>query len=261
MLDEGMDTLTLFDLADRRALVTGSSRGIGYALAEGLAGAGAEIIINSRDGETLGAAAADLAEKGATVKALAFDAANEDSVVSAVDFAEAEIGPIDILINNVGMQLRVPLEDFPLDGFEQILRTNVSSAFIAGKAVGKHMLARGTGRIINICSINSLLARPSITPYTASKGALANLTKGMATEWGPKGLCVNGIAPGYFHTEMTQNLVDDAEFTAWVNARTPAGRWGEVRELVGAAVFLASDASTYVNGHILYVDGGLTARI
>ena len=256
-----MDTLSLFNLAGRRALVTGSSRGIGRALAEGLAGAGAEILLNSRDAETLGAAAADLAEKGAKVKALAFDATNEETVVAAVDHAEAEFGPIDILINNAGMQLRAPLEDFPLDGFEQVLRTNVSSAFVVGRAVARHMLARGAGRIINICSINSLLARPSITPYTVSKGALVNLTKGMATEWGPKGLCVNGIAPGYFRTEMTQNLVDDAEFTSWVEGRTPAGRWGEVRELVGAAVFLASEASTYVNGHILYVDGGLTARV
>ena len=256
-----METLRLFDLSGKRALITGSSRGIGYALAEGLAGAGAEILINSRDGKTLGAAAADLAEKGAAVKALAFDVTNEDSVVAAVDFAEAEIGPVDILINNAGMQLRMPLEDFPLDAFEQVLRTNVSSAFITSKAVARHMLARGSGRIINICSLNALLARPSITPYTVSKGALANLTKGMATEWAPKGLHVNGIAPGYFRTEMTRNLVDDAEFTAWVEGRTPAGRWGEINELVGAAVFLASEASTYVNGQILYVDGGLTARV
>ncbi|MBU1174603.1 MAG: SDR family oxidoreductase, partial [Alphaproteobacteria bacterium] len=233
----------------------------GRALAEGLAGAGAEILINGRDTEALGAAAADLASKGARVKALAFDVTSEDSVAAAVDHAEREIGPIDILVNNAGMQKRAPIEDFPLDAFETLMRTNVTSAFITAKAVARHMIGRGAGRIVNICSINTLLARPSITPYTASKGALANLTKGMATEWGPKGLTVNGLAPGYVRTELTANLVADAAFSAWLCERTPLGRWGEVEDLVGAAVFLCSEASRFVNGHILYVDGGLTARV
>lgn len=255
------NTLSLFDLSGKRALVTGSSRGIGFALANGLAGAGAEILINSRDAKSLGAVAADFAENGASVRALAFDATHEDSAREAIDYAEATFGPIDILINNAGMQHRAPLEDFPLDRFETLMRTNVSSAFITGQAVANHMLKRGAGRIINICSVNSLLARATITPYVTSKGALANLTKGMATEWGPRGINVNGIAPGYFKTELNKALIEDAEFSARLAERTPLGRWGNIEELVGAAVFLSSEAASYVNGHILYVDGGLTVRI
>ncbi len=261
MLDGVMNTLSLFDLSGRRALITGSSRGIGLALARGLAGAGAEILVNGRDAEALGTAAAGLAAEGASVRALAFDVTSEDSVGEAIDYAESAIGPIDILINNAGMQHRAPLQDFPAETFDALLRANVTSAFLVGKAVARHMIARRSGRIINICSVNSLLARPGIAPYTASKGALANLTKGMATDWGPYGLAINGIAPGYFRTELSRTLWQDKAFSAWVEERTPAGRWGEVAELVGAAIFLASEASSFVNGHILYVDGGMTARV
>ena len=256
-----MNTLSLFDLSGKRALVTGSSRGIGFALARGLAGAGAEILINGRDAEALGTAAADLAAGGAKVRALAFDVTSEESVSDAISYAEAEIGPIDILVNNAGMQHRAPLEDFPAEAFDAVMRTNVTSAFLVGKAVARHMLERKSGRIINICSLTSSLARATITPYATSKGAIANLTKGMATEWAARGLNVNGIAPGYFRTELNRALWQDPKFTGWLEERTPAQRWGEVEELIGAAVFLASEASAFVNGHILYVDGGFSARM
>ncbi len=261
MLDEDMNTLSLFDLTGKRALITGSSRGIGFALAKGLAGAGAEILINGRSAEALGAAASDLAAEGAKVSALAFDVTSEESVADAISYAEKDIGPIDILINNAGMQHRAPLEDFPAEAFEAIMRANVTSAFLVGKAVASNMLARGSGRIINICSLTTRLARVNITPYTTSKGAIANLTKGMATEWAGRGLNVNGLAPGYFKTELNRALFEDDGFTSWLTERTPAGRWGDTSELIGAAVFLASKASSFVNGHILYVDGGLSARM
>ena len=174
---------------------------------------------------------------------------------------EAEIGAIDILVNNAGVQFRAPLEDFPEEQWERLFKTNVSGAFHAGKAVARHMIARGKGKIINIGSVQSELARPNIAPYTATKGAIRNLTRGMCADWAKHGLQINAIAPGYFRTELNQALVDDAEFSAWLEKRTPAGRWGNVDELVGAAVFLASDASSFVNGHTLYVDGGMTASV
>lgn len=256
-----MTALSMFNLAGRRALVTGSSRGIGFGIAGALAAAGAEVILNARDQVALGAAAAKLADAGATVRALAFDVTSEQSVEDAVAFAESEIGPIDILVNNAGMQHRAPLEDFPLAKFEQVMSTNVTSAFIVGRAVGRGMIARKKGKIINICSVMSNLARPSIAPYAASKAAIANLTRGMATDWARHGLHVNGIAPGYIRTELNEALLSNAEFNAWVEKRTPMGRWGEPSELGGAAIFLASDASSYVNGHILYVDGAFTATV
>lgn len=256
-----MKTLDLFNLGGKRALITGSSRGIGLGLAKGLAGAGASVVINSRDPQALGLVADGLANVGIDVKALAFDVTDADGVEEAIAYCEDEIGPIDILINNAGMQHRAPLEDFPPEKFEQIMQTNVTSAFLVGQAVAKRMIPRKSGRIINICSVMSSLARATITPYTASKGAIANLTKGMATEWARHGLNVNGIAPGFFATELNAALVADKDFTAWLEKRTPMGRWGEIDELVGAAVFLASDASSFVNGHILYVDGGVTVSV
>ena len=256
-----MQGLSMFSLAGKRALVTGSSRGIGYAIATALAAAGAEIVLNARDKVALGAAAATLAETGATVRGVAFDVTSPDSIADAIGYIETDIGQVDILVNNAGMQHRAPLEDFPDDIFERLMATNVTSAFLVSKAVVKAMIARGDGRIINICSLMSGLARNSITPYAVSKAAIANMTRGMATEWARHGINANGIAPGYFKTELNAALVANAEFTAWVEKRTPAGRWGNVEELGGAAVFLASPASTYVNGHILYVDGGFTATV
>lgn len=251
----------LFSLTGRRALVTGSSQGIGYALAEGLAGAGAEIVLNGRDTTKLAAAAARLSSAGARVTTLAFDATDHDGVREAIDGFEAEMGPIDILINNAGMQHRTPLEDFPADRFEALLQTNVASVFHVGQACARHMIGRSAGKIINIASVQTALARPGIAPYTATKGAVANLTKGMATDWARHGLQINAIAPGYFDTPLNAALVADPEFSAWLEKRTPAGRWGNVDELVGAAVFLASPASSFVNGHTLFVDGGITASL
>jgi gluconate 5-dehydrogenase len=251
----------LFALNGRRALITGSSQGIGFALAKGLAEAGAEIVLNGRDTGKLEASAKVLSEAGADVKTLAFDVTDHDGVRAAVDVFEADAGQIDILINNAGMQHRTELEDFPADAFERLLQTNVASVFHVGQAVARHMIGRGAGKIINIASVQTLLARPGIAPYTATKGAVANLTKGMATDWAKHGLQCNAIAPGYFDTPLNAALVADPKFSAWLENRTPAGRWGQVEELVGAAVFLSSGASSFVNGHTLFVDGGITASL
>jgi len=256
-----MDSLSMFSLAGKRALITGSSRGIGFALAGALAGAGADVILNARDTEALGKAAASLADSGARVRAVAFDVANSESVDDAVEHIETEIGPIDILINNAGMQHRAPLEEFPEDRFERIMAVNVNSVFLVGKAVAKRMIPRGAGKIINIASLMTTVARPTISPYAASKAAVANLTRGMAAEWARHGLNINAIAPGYFETELNTALYQDAEFVKWLKARTPMGRWGDLAELGGAAIFLSSDAGRFVNGHILYVDGGFMATV
>lgn len=249
--------MNMFDLTGKRALITGSSQGIGLALAKGLAGAGAQLVLNGRDESRL-AAAAD-AVPGARM--LAFDATDHAAVRSAVDRFEADVGPIDILVNNAGMQHRAPLEEFPPDAFARLLQANIGTVFNVGQAVARHMIGRGAGKIINIASVQTALARPGIAPYTATKGAVGNLTKGMATDWAKYGLHCNAIAPGYFDTPLNAALVADPTFTAWLERRTPAGRWGRVEELVGACVFLASDASSFVNGHVLYVDGGITASL
>ncbi|WP_159949132.1 SDR family oxidoreductase [Rhizobium sp. 18065] len=248
----------LFDLSGRRALITGSSQGIGLALAKGLAEAGAEIVLNGRDIGKLEAAAQDI---GGNTRILAFDVTDHAGARAAVDRFEADIGPIDILVNNAGMQHRAPLEDFPAEAFEKLLATNISSVFNVGQAVGRHMIARKRGKIINIASVQTRAARPTIAPYTATKGAVGNLTMGMATDWARHGLQCNAIAPGYFETPLNAALVADPAFTGWLEKRTPAGRWGKVEELVGACIFLASDASSFVNGHILYVDGGMTVSL
>ncbi len=252
---------TLFDLTGRRALVTGSSQGIGFALARGLAATGARLVLNGRDEAKLDRAAAALRGEGAEVETLAFDATDHDAVRAAVDGFEADRGPIDILVNNAGMQHRTTLEDFPADAFERLLQTNVASVFHVGQAVARHMIGRGAGKIVNICSVQTALARPGIAPYTATKGAVANLTKGMATDWARHGLQCNGLAPGYFDTPLNKALVEDPAFTEWLAKRTPAGRWGQVEELVGACIFLSSEASSFVNGTVIYVDGGITASL
>jgi gluconate 5-dehydrogenase len=254
-----MNVQDLFGLSGKRALITGSSKGIGYALARGLAGAGAEIVINGRNSGKLVQAAEQLAQTGAVVSTAVFDVTEPVAVKAGVAKIEADVGHIDILINNAGMQHRTALEDFPDEEWDTLMRTNLYSVFNVGKAVAQHMISRNRGKIINICSVQTALARPGIAPYVASKGGVANLTKGMCTDWAKHGLQVNGLAPGYFETELTQALVDDEEFSAWLSNRTPAGRWGKVEELVGATVFLASDSASFVNGHILYVDGGITA--
>jgi gluconate 5-dehydrogenase len=247
----------LFDLSGRRALVTGSSQGIGLALARGLADAGATVVLNGRDRTRLAAAADGL--PGADV--LPFDVTDRDAVRRAIDDYEATVGPIDILVNNAGVQHRAPLEDFPAEDFERLLQTNVSSVFQVGQACARHMIERKRGRIINVASVNALMARYSIAPYTATKGAVVNLTKGMATDWARHGLNCNALAPGYMRTPLNEPLWSDPTFNDWLVKRTPAQRWGDPEELVGACVFLASDASSFVNGHVLYVDGGLTASL
>jgi len=249
----------LFDLSGRLALVTGSSQGIGFAIAEGLAEAGAHVVLNGRDKTKLAEAQAQLKAKGHTVYANAFDVTDEAAVNAAVSDIESKHGPISILFNNAGMQFRTALEDYPADKWRELMRVNVESAFLVGKAVAKNMIARKAGKIINICSVQSELGRPSIAPYTATKGAIKMLTKGMCADWAKHNIQINAIGPGYFKTPLNQALVDNPEFSSWLEKRTPAGRWGNVDELIGAAVFLASNASSFVNGHILYVDGGITS--
>ena len=253
--------LKSFDLTGRRALVTGSSTGIGFALARGLAGAGASVILNGRDEARLQDAVRKLRDEGIEAHAMSFDVTSPVEVSEAIERIETRIGPIDILVNNAGMQRRAPLEDFSHEQWQALMKTNVDSVFLVGKTVARFMIGRGAGKIINICSVQSELGRPNIAAYTATKGAVKMLTKGMAIDWGQHGIQVNGLGPGYFKTELTQALVDDEAFTRWLIGRTPARRWGDVEDLVGAAVFLASDASKFVNGHILYVDGGVTATL
>jgi gluconate 5-dehydrogenase len=256
-----MNVIESFRLDGRLALVTGSSAGLGYAIARGLGQAGATLVLNGRDPGRLEEAAAALRAQGLTVQTRGFDVTHHDEVVAAVDAIEQETGPIEILVNNAGMQRRAPFQDFTQADWAELMRTNLDSVFQVGQAVARKMIPRGRGRIINICSVMSEVGRPGIAPYTASKGAVKMLTKGMAIDLGPLGINVNGIGPGYFKTELNRKLSDDPAFSAWLIGRTPSRRWGEVDELAGAAVFLASDAARFVNGHILYVDGGVTATL
>ena len=253
--------LARFDLGGRLALVTGSSAGIGYAIARALGGAGARLVLNGRDAGRLSAAAATLRGEGLEVHEHRFDVTDRDAVLAAVERIEREAGAIEILVNNAGIQRRGPLEDYDAATWSELMRANLDSVFFVGQAVARRMIPRRRGRIINICSVQSELGRPGIAPYAASKGAVKMLTKGMAIDWGRHGLNVNGIGPGYFATELNAALVRDENFSSWLVDRTPSGRWGDVDELGGAAIFLASDASTFVNGHVLYVDGGVTARL
>ncbi len=253
--------VTLFDLTGKTALITGSSSGIGFALAGGLAKAGALIVLNGRDEAKLAKVAEAFKADGANVAVSAFDVTKPAGIAPAIQRIEAEIGPIDILVNNAGMTQRSPLDQFPEDAWDRIMSTNLDSVFHVSKAVAQGMIARKRGKIINICSVQSELGRPGIAPYAASKGALKMLTKGMAIDWGKHGIQVNGLGPGYFKTELTEALVKDETFSAWLTNRTPLGRWGDVEDLQGAAIFLASKASDFVSGHILYVDGGVTAQL
>ncbi len=252
--------LDSFGLQGRRALITGSSAGIGLALARALGQAGAQLVLNGRGADKLAAAATLLRAEGLSVSTALFDVTDADAVAQGVKALETD-GALDILVNNAGIQIRGPLHEFAHRDWHTLMKTNLDSAFLVGQAVARHMISRGRGKIINICSVQSELGRPGIAPYTASKGALKMLTKGMAIDWGPLGLNVNGIGPGYFRTELTEKLAADPQFTSWLVGRTPSRRWGDVEDLGGAVVFLASEASRFVNGHILYVDGGVTATL
>ena len=253
--------MKLFDLSGRTALITGSSKGIGFALAVALGNAGARVVLNARDAVALDAARDALRAQGIAAESMAFDVTDAVAVEAGVAAIENGIGAIDILVNNAGMQHRGPFAEFPIDAWHRITTTNIDSVFLVGRFVAQRMVERQRGMIINVCSVQSELGRPGIAPYAATKGAVKMLTKGMAIDLGRHGIQVNGLGPGYFKTELTQALVADEAFTGWLSGRTPAGRWGEVEELGGAAIFLASDASSFVNGHILYVDGGITASL
>ncbi len=242
----------LFDLTGRTALVTGSTRGIGLALARGLARAGAQLVLNGRN-----PAALERARTALDARAVAFDASDP----RAVDAGIAEIGPLDIVINNVGVQSRAPVTEVDDATWDRLLATNLSSALYVARAVAPAMIARRSGKIVNICSLQSDLARPGIAAYAATKGGLKMLTRGLCADLAPHGVQVNAIAPGYFETELTASLVADPAFHDRIVARTPAGRWGRVDDLVGCAVFLSSGASDFVNGQLIYVDGGLSAVV
>ena len=252
---------SLFDLTGRTALVTGSSQGLGLAMARGLAQGGAALVLNGRDEKKLAAAADALRAEGAKVTMAAFDVTNGTAAAEAVARIEAEFAPIDILVNNAGIQRRAPLAEMTEEQWRAVLDTNLTSAFLVARAVAPRMIARGRGKLINICSVMSEVTRPSIGNYAAAKGGLKMLTRAMAVEWARHGVQSNAIAPGYFLTELNKVLVENAEFNKWICGRTPAGRWGQPHELAGVAVFLASGASDFVNGQILYVDGGLLAAL
>jgi gluconate 5-dehydrogenase len=254
-------SLSLFDLTGRTALVTGSSQGIGLAMAAGLARAGARVVLNGRDETKLAQAVALLRSEGLDASGKAFDVSDSAAVEISVGAIESETGPIGILINNAGKQHRAPAAEFPDEAWHDIFKVNVDSAFFMARSVGRRMIARGAGKIVNICSVQSELGRQTIVPYTATKGAVKMMTKGLCAEWAKHGIQVNAIGPGYFDTPLNKALVENPEFSAWLCARTPAGRWGKLEELVGAAIFLSSGASDFVNGHVLMVDGGLTAAV
>jgi gluconate 5-dehydrogenase len=251
----------IFSLKGRVALVTGSTSGIGLALARGLGRAGATVVLNSHVTEELRRMCALLEAEGLEVRDALFDVTDSTAVTGQVARIEKEVGPIDVLVNNAGIQRRIPLEDVTDEDWDDLISVNLDGVFHVARAVAQKMIPRRRGAIINICSINSELARPAIAPYTATKGAVKMLTKGMAVDWGRYGIRVNGIGPGYFETPLTRHLVADEAFTGWVKGRVPLGRWGQVDDLVGAAIFLASDAASFVTGHVLYVDGGVTAAV
>lgn len=254
-------TTEQFSLEGRVVLITGSSRGIGRALAQSCAEAGAHVVVNARSADAVDAAVAELNDAGLVAHGRPCDLTDVDAAEAMIASIENEIGPIHGLVNNAGMQDRGPVVDFDIDRYRNLLELNLVAPFTVAKYAARGMVNRGSGFIVNIGSVQSQLGRPTIVPYTASKGGIALMTRGMCAELGPQGINVNCVSPGYFATELTQALVDDPEFSAWVADRTPAGRWGNVAELGGAVVFLLSEAASFVNGQILYVDGGMTAVV
>lgn len=251
----------LFSLKGKNILITGSAQGIGYLLATGLGKYGAQIIVNASTPAKVEAAVQSLRNAGIKAVAAPFDVTQKQEVDAAVERIEQETGPIDVLVNNAGIQRRHPFTEFPEQDWNDVIAVNQTGVFLVSQAVTRRMVARQAGKVINICSMQSELGRDTITPYAASKGAVKMLTRGMCVELARYNIQVNGIAPGYFKTEMTQALVDDEAFSAWLCKRTPAARWGDPQELIGAAVFLSSKASDFVNGHLLFVDGGMLAAV
>jgi gluconate 5-dehydrogenase len=251
----------MFEIKDKRVLITGSTSGIGYILAEGLARAGADVILNGRNAGKIEEAIQSITRNGLKARSLAFDITDASDVEDKIATIEKTIGSIDVLVNNAGIQHRGALEDFALEDWNNVLQTNITGAFIVSKAVVKGMIKRKCGKIINICSLQSELARPTIAPYATAKGGLKMLTRAMATEWAKYNIQVNGIGPGYFKTPMTKALYENPEFDEWLCKRTPANRWGNPEELLGALIFLSSEASSFINGQLIFVDGGITACI
>lgn len=248
---------SLFDLSGRTALVTGSARGIGYALAEGLATAGARVIVNGTQADTVAAAVARLVERGFDAQGRAFDVTDEQAVADAFAQWDQDGVSIDIVVNNAGIQFRKPLVELALADWQRVIDTNLTSAFIVGQQAARRMIARGAGgKIINIGSLTSEAARATVGAYTAAKGGIKMLTRAMSAEWAQSNIQANAIGPGYILTDMNKPLVENASFDAWVKSSNPTQRWGKPEELVGTAVYLASAASSYVNGQIIYVDGG-----
>jgi gluconate 5-dehydrogenase len=258
---DGSPNTGLFDLHGRITLLTGSRRGLGFALARGMGQAGARIVLNARDGALLDEAVETLRGEGLDVFRCAFDVTDEQAVDAGVKQIEAEVGPIDVLVNNAGIQRRGELASLSESDWREVLATNLTGPFLIAQRVAQGMIDRREGKIINICSVMSELGRRTTGNYAASKGGLKMLTRAMAVEWAEHNVQVNAIGPGYFLTDMTRPLAEDAKFDAWLKARTPARRWGKPEELIGAAVFLASRASDFVNGQVLYVDGGILAAL
>jgi gluconate 5-dehydrogenase len=249
----------LFSLEGRTALITGSSRGLGFAMAEGLAKAGAHVIINGTRADRVTEAVAGLRKRGLAAESAVFDITDEAAIRSAFECFDADGIAVDILINNAGIQLRKPMVELATEEWRKVIETNLTSAFVVGREAARRMIPRGGGKIVNIGSLMSALARATVAPYTVSKGGIKMLTQAMAAEWAGSGIQANAIGPGYMMTDMNQALIDNPAFDAWVKGRTPSGRWGRPEELVGAAIFLSSPASSYINGQIIYVDGGMLA--
>jgi len=254
-------TNPLFDLTGKVALVTGSYQGLGLAIARGLGQAGARIVLNGRNEEKLGQAVSILTSEGLKVSGCCLDISDSTQIARRIPPLLDEIGQIDILVNNAGIQRRSPLEQFEEVVWREVLDINLTGLFLITRQVVQGMIARRSGKIINICSLMCEMGRPTVGAYTAAKGGVKMLTKAMALEWAKYNIQANGIGPGYFATEMNRPLVEDAKFDAWIRSRTPAGRWGDPSELIGTAVFLASRASDFVNGQIIYVDGGILAAL
>ncbi len=256
-----MKSEKLFSIEGRIAMVTGSTGGLGSLFARGLAENGCTVILNGRTREKVDRQVEEFRESGYDTFGFAFDVTDGEQINGFIQQVTGDIGIIDILVNCAGINLRAPLEDFKDEDWDRVIGLNLTAAYKMSKAVVKGMIEQKRGKIINIGSLQSELSRPSIAPYAASKGGIKMLTKGMATDWAKYNIQVNGIAPGYFKTDMTRPLYEDPEFDAWLCNRTPSNRWGEREELLGALLFLASPASSYVNGHMLYVDGGLLATV